>query len=121
MAGALARWRLAARATPSWPAVAAINVAGSFALGLAAGRFAPPDARPRLMLLLGTGFMGSFTTFSTFSLDVVMLAEQRAFTQAAALAIGTPALGVAAAAAGHALGRVALARTAAAAAGGRKT
>ena len=114
VAGALSRWRLSAVSSPSWPATAGINVAGSFALGLAAGRFggAPPSGRPRVMLALGTGFMGAFTTFSTFSLDVVALAEQGALARAACLALGTPALGIGAAAAGLALGRRSLAAAA---------
>jgi CrcB protein len=126
--GALARWRLSS-AGGAWPphvAVAAINVSGSFALGLLAGRFASPPAapgaaaaahaRPRLLLLAGTGFLGAFTTFSTFSLDVVALAEQGRWMRAAGIAVGTPALGVGAAAAGVALGRRLLKRAAAAAA-----
>lgn len=125
--GALARWRLSS-AGGAWPphaAVAAINVSGSFALGLLAGRFgsapgaAAPAAyaRPRLLLLAGTGFLGAFTTFSTFSLDVVALLEQGAVLRAAAVAVGTPALGVGAAAAGLAVGRRLLPRAAAAARG----
>jgi CrcB protein len=128
--GALARWRLSS-AGGAWPphaAVAAINVSGSFMLGLLAGRFGGPSspaapaaaaaahARPRLLLLAGTGFLGAFTTFSTFSLDVVALAEQGRWLRAAGVAVGTPALGVGAAAAGLALGRRLLRRAAAAAA-----
>ena len=99
----------------------AINVGGSLCLGLLAGRFAPPPghqsplARPRLMLLAGTGFLGALTTFSTFSLDVVSLLQQGALLRAAGVAVGTPVLGVGAAAAGLALGRRLLPRTAAAA------
>lgn len=64
---------------------AAINVGGSFVLGSVAG--APlttpslvrtkPSATPafglspRAKLLLGVGFCGSFTTFSTYSVDIV--------------------------------------------------
>jgi CrcB protein len=49
--------------------------------------------------------MGSFTTFSTFSLDLVTMLEANRYKQAAALGFGTPALGVGAAALGLALGR----------------
>ena len=111
IAGALLRWRLAGSAQPNWHRVAAINIAGSFALGALAGRFSAPDARPRVLLCLGTGFMGSLTTFSTFSLDVVLLLEQGALLRAAALAAGTPVLGVGACAAGLAVGRRALQRS----------
>lgn len=101
--GALTRWRISRSASPSWPATAAINIGGSACLGLLAGYAS--DRAPRALLLAGTGFMGSFTTFSTFSLDVVLLVEQGSVLRAAGLAFGTPALGIAAAAAGLAAGR----------------
>jgi len=102
--GALARWRLAsAGPQPSWPTTLAINVAGSLALGTLAGRFG--DSKPRVMLLSGTGFLGSFTTFSTFSLDTVLLLERGLLQQALLVCVGTPAAGVASAAAGLLLGR----------------
>lgn len=61
----------------------AINVAGSFAIGLVAeaivrGLSAPLDLR----LLLITGFLGGFTTFSAFSLDAWLLYEKGAVTEA---------------------------------------
>ena len=48
-----------------------VNVVGSFVLGLVT--FASPDAD--LLLLVGTGACGSFTTFSSFSFDTVRLWE----------------------------------------------
>ena len=111
--GALTRWRISSMHTPSYASIAAINVSGSFLLGLCAGRFSsapgapfvPIHVRPRVMLLTGTGFLGAFTTFSTFSLDTVYLLEQGAVLRALGLAVATPALGVGAAAAGLAMGR----------------
>jgi fluoride exporter len=52
-----------------------INVTGSFVLGLLSG-FAlyhafPADAK----LVLGTGFCGAYTTFSTFTFETIRLAE----------------------------------------------
>lgn len=53
------------------------NVAGSFLMGLLiellALRF---NASTEVRLLLTTGLLGGFTTFSTFSLDVVLLTER---------------------------------------------
>lgn len=57
---------------------AGINIAGSFALGGIAGspmvkKPSPPQMaglNPRTKLMLGVGFCGSFTTFSTYSVDV---------------------------------------------------
>ena len=64
-----------------------VNVAGSLAMGvvfaLVAGR---NSLQPELRALLMTGFLGGFTTFSAFSLDLWALAERG--ETAAALAYG---------------------------------
>ncbi len=53
-----------------------VNIAGSFLMGMLISLFAhfwqPPQ---EIKLLLVTGFLGAFTTFSTFSLDVSSLSE----------------------------------------------
>jgi CrcB-like protein len=53
-------------------ATLAVNLAGAFLLGLLtavlASRF--PNADPRIRLLLGTGLLGSFTTYGTFAAEV---------------------------------------------------
>ena len=86
-----------------------INVVGSFALGAILGALpaAPPSA---LRAGLAVGVCGGFTTFSTFSADVVTLAERGAMGRAAAYAGASVALSVAAAFAGLALGRSLAAR-----------
>lgn len=54
-----------------------INILGSLAMGLLAGYFAFNNGIPRsLWLFLATGILGGFTTFSAFSLDVVLLWER---------------------------------------------
>jgi len=56
-----------------------INVSGSMILGLVAAMFLshPPDPRNRnWYLLLGTGFCGGFTTFSTFSYETFQLIQE---------------------------------------------
>lgn len=56
----------------------AVNVVGSFALGLITGRAARDEtmANSALLHFMTTGFMGGFTTFSTFSKDVVTIARE---------------------------------------------
>ncbi|MED3623804.1 fluoride efflux transporter CrcB [Neobacillus thermocopriae] len=46
-----------------------VNLIGSFLLGIITGA----QANAMIMLLLGTGFMGAFTTFSTFKLELIKL------------------------------------------------
>ncbi|WP_291423687.1 fluoride efflux transporter CrcB [Deinococcus sp.] len=81
-----------------------INVLGSFLLGLTvalAGRGVwPEEAR----LAFGTGVLGAFTTFSTFSVDLETLLARGAPALALVYAFGSLSLGVAAAFAGRTLG-----------------
>jgi CrcB protein len=77
-----------------------INVTGSFALGLLLG-LGPGDT---WHTVLGTGFLGGYTTFSTASVETVRLVIDRRHTAAAVNALAMLGLGVAAAAGGYALG-----------------
>jgi CrcB protein len=83
-----------------------INVAGAFLLGLLVAltteRLLP---HPNWRVALGIGFLGSFTTFSTYTYETVKLAEDGAVGLALLNSIGMLALGIAAAALGLALGR----------------
>jgi CrcB protein len=51
----------------------AVNVVGSFAIGLVWAQFAGKSPSPAAMPFLMTGVLGGFTTFSTFSLDTLRL------------------------------------------------
>lgn len=55
-----------------------VNVTGSLALGLIAGLLTLQEVTSSepLRLGLGVGFLGAYTTFSTFAVDTVMLAER---------------------------------------------
>jgi fluoride exporter len=88
-------------------AILAINVVGAFALGvlLEAVGHRPGPASTRLRLLLGTGVLGGFTTYSALALDTVAFAG--APLTAVVYAGGTLVAGIAAAAAGIALVRTA--------------
>ncbi|SEA04276.1 CrcB protein [Bowdeniella nasicola] len=71
-----------------------VNAAGSFLLGLL---YAFP---PEVFLVLGVGFCGAFTTFSTTTMDAIALLRDRRYLAAAALTFGTLALCLTACAAG---------------------
>jgi len=84
-----------------WSTVA-INVAGSFFLGLlVAGGWFSRDVREGL----GVGFLVGFTTFSTFSVQVVLEADAGRPGKALAYVVASVVGGVAAATAGYVLGR----------------
>lgn len=96
------------RAGPGFPwATLAINVAGSLAIGIIAELSVTRalGIGPVARLFLMTGILGGFTTFSTFSLDIVTLAGERAALLACAYAGGSVVLGFAAAFAGIVLVR----------------
>ena len=80
-----------------------VNVVGSGVLGVVLGLAGTPD---RVAALVGTGFCGTLTTFSTFGYDVVRLLEERAAARALGYAAATLVLGLGAAAGGYALGRL---------------
>lgn len=110
-AGALSRWRVElAAGTPAagefpW-AIFGINLAGSFAIGVVAALVIErAGVNDDWRLALGTGFLSAFTTFSTYSLQTVNLAEDGHLILAATYALGSLALGLAAAYAGLSLGR----------------
>ncbi|MDR6723565.1 CrcB protein [Paenibacillus amylolyticus] len=65
-------WMPAANEGFPW-AVLLINALGSLFLGWFFTIAIPGKITPQLRLAIGTGFTGAFTTFSTFSLDIVRL------------------------------------------------
>src|SRR6185369_4300973 len=66
------------------------NVSGSLAMGLLAGYFAFRGGLPQhWQLFLTTGILGGYTTFSTYSLDAVLLYERGAFGLAALYTLGS--------------------------------
>lgn len=105
---------LAARDLASWQATLGVNVAGSLVIGVLAAAAASGELSPQWIwratlhgdyaavwrAALITGFLGSLTTFSTFSLDTFQFVRQERIAAAAAYAIGSLSLGLAAAALG---------------------
>ena len=93
--GTGARYLIGTWAAGSWGArfpfgTLAINALGSFLLVLILylsmqGRLISPDAR----VILGTGVMGGFTTYSTFNYEVLRFLQQGAYGAAAAYLLAT--------------------------------
>jgi CrcB protein len=81
----------------------AVNVVGSFVLGLIAGAVWYHSAGGRLDAVAGAGLCGGFTTWSTASWESVRLAESGYLRQAAAFTLGGLVAALAAAVAGIAL------------------
>lgn len=90
-AGAVARWGVnrwfpvAWTESFPWPTFL-INALGSFLLGVLA---AVARDRPGWYALLGTGFCGGFTTFSTFSVELLKLLDDDRPVAAAVYALGS--------------------------------
>lgn len=80
----------------------AVNVVASLVLGILAG--AQSGVSPQLAALVGTGFCGALSTYSTFSYETLRLVEERSMLFAAFNVLGTLVAGLGAAALGWALG-----------------
>jgi len=80
-----------------------VNVSGCLVLGLLTGLGLYHHLGPTTRSVLGTGGMGAYTTFSTFTFETVRLAEEGALDEAFRNAVASGLVGLAAAAAGLAL------------------
>ncbi len=81
-----------------------INLAGSLLLGLLFGFASRGKAPPWFKEAAGTGFLGAFTTFSTFNGQLWLLWENHAYGFALAYALASGIVGWTLAAAGLAWG-----------------
>jgi CrcB protein len=110
--GANARYILQQWAAGRWGAdfpygTLLANVSGSFVLAffmtLATGRL---PVSPELRLFVAVGFLGGFTTFSSFSLETLRLMEQGGWWPAGLNFLGNTVLGLGAALLGIFLARL---------------
>lgn len=109
--GALARYAVGEatirRSDSSFPwGTFIVNITGTFLLGLLftvlAERFSAPSW---LRSSLTVGFLGAYTTFSTFSLETLRLIENKAYLLAGLNSVGGVVLGLVAIYAGVLIGR----------------
>jgi len=84
----------------------AVNATGSLLLGLLTGLSLYHAFPTTPKVILGTGFCGAYTTFSTFTFETVRLLEEGAVNEAFRNALGTLVVCAAAAVAGVALAAI---------------
>lgn len=87
--GAVARFGAGSAIGRLWPmgfplATLLINIAGSAAMGIFVGVMARllPGWQEQARLFVAVGFLGGFTTFSSFSLETILLIERGEVIQA---------------------------------------
>lgn len=108
--GALARYGIGflfpvSAASDAFPwATTLINLSGSLLLGLLTGWLTDKPALAWAGDLLGTGFLGAYTTFSAFNGQLWLMLEQHAYAIAAAYVFISASAGWALAALGLSLG-----------------
>ncbi|MFI6701970.1 fluoride efflux transporter CrcB [Streptomyces sp. NPDC050509] len=71
-----------------------VNVTGCLVLGVVTGALTAGAANSSVQLLLGTGFCGALTTYSTFSYETLRLTEDGAHFYAAANILASVAAGL---------------------------
>jgi CrcB protein len=83
-----------------------INVSGSLVLGFLTGLSLHSAISAPMLLVLGTGLLGGYTTFSTASFETVRLLQEREYVRAATNGFGMLAAAVLAAVLGLWLGSI---------------
>jgi len=92
--GALGRYQFGRMAThvmgTGWPwGTIGVNIIGGFLMGTLVGWLARNGSAggEHIRLLIGVGMLGGFTTFSSFSLEVMLMIERGQWGSAAAYAL----------------------------------
>lgn len=108
--GANARYLLGGWIATRWGAAFpygtfVINITGSFILGVVMGLLEGHLLSPTVRLAVAIGFVGAYTTFSTFTYETMRLVEDGSVLLALANVFGSVAVGLAATVAGLVAGR----------------
>ncbi len=83
-----------------------INVTGAFAIGLLAVLLSRWMPHPEIRLLVVVGFLGGYTTFSSYAAEAMALWERGARGEATAYVVGSVAAGMVAVVLGTGAGRL---------------
>lgn len=107
--GAVSRFVVDGEIRRRWPssfpwATFVINVTGSLILGVVTGAVVGHGEPAAWKTIIGTGFCGGYTTFSTATVETLRLAQGKATTASVAYALGTLVAATAAGGGGLALG-----------------
>lgn len=108
--GANARYLLGGWIATRWGAAFpygtfVINITGSFILGVVMGLLEGHLLSPTVRLAVAIGFVGAYTTFSTFTYETMRLVEDGSVLLALVNVFGSVAVGLAATVAGLVAGR----------------
>jgi CrcB protein len=103
--GSLARFHLGSMVTARWPSdfpfgTFVVNLTGGFVLGVLTARSLSSD----VLLLVGTGLLGGYTTFSTWMVEAQRLGEDGDWMLLWLYLFGSMLAGLAAAGGGWLLG-----------------
>lgn len=84
-----------------------VNIVGSLLMGVIVSLLAMRlNLTPEMKSFLTVGFLGAFTTFSTFSMEAVMLFERGQMLQAAGYVLGSVLFGIAGFVVGIQIGKI---------------
>lgn len=90
----LGKWIMSSTSTVFPLGTWMINISGSFALGILASIYSNGIIHEFLWMLFGIGFLGSYTTFSTFGYEVFQLLQKKLRVYAAVYIVMSVVLGV---------------------------
>jgi CrcB protein len=99
--GAMLRYGYGSLVGRLWPSdfphgTMVINIVGSLAMGVLVGILARtlPAGQDNIRLFVAVGVLGGFTTFSTFSLDAIVMIERGQILSAVLYILGSVVIGI---------------------------